>query len=638
MVDLNAAFLRAWILHTDPLEDLLSALSSRARGRMGAELRGLRRRADALAARLTDGSGTHRDHPAARKVLDHLYRVTSMPLVGDEDTPDPGVPDLVAILQAAAKERDLASLAEHCLAGAIHDDLLGPMAWRPLDLYQALDRPAAPFERFLEAALAPRLSDDLSTVALSVHGTPHLAPALRIAAWLKARRPDLVVVLGGPWCAAAADVIGGDPSFFDRVDGVCPGEGERPLAALVEALRHGRGVADAAGFLVRDGGRVRFTGASSPVPLGELGPPDYSDVDWDLYRRRVVAFRTVRGCIWSRCVFCYHVLDDTVRRPPPFDDGQADALRSLVSTAVAGGRVEGLVLADNATPFETMDAVAAILKAEGAPLPWESMARLEPGITTERAAAWVRGGCRVLGFGLETSDTAELRRLRKGIRPDNAEVCLAACAAAGIEAKVFALDYPSQPPGAFAATLRWLIDRRGIVAEMTPLRFELGRGSGAWRDPDALGLRPVADHEIWYDVFGLPFNADDWQGPEAFWETTEQAMVEFAQRRHADRGVPDRSAFPPADALAAALATRGATVTEEVLDATTLTVRIRHSGGAADLRVFDAEDPTQHYKLAGRYKVAYSGPMDDMEIMEELVRFLQTQGRNRQNNQREEER
>ncbi len=547
MVDLNAAFLRGWMRRDDVLDELLVALSPQTRGRLAEELRVLRFRADALAARLPDGPGVRGGRPASRKVMDHLYRVVALPLADEGEHPDPGPQALGVILRASAAERDLAVLAEDRLARMIHDDLLGPDGWTPGNLMAALSRPSALFDWFLDVWLAPRIPDEMRVVAVSVHGSPHLAPALRIAAWLKARRPDLAVIFGGPWCMAAEDVISGDLGFFDHVDGVCTGEGEGPLIALVEALRSRQGVNSVSGFLVRDGAAVRSTGASLQIPLDAVGPPDYSDVDWDLHPERTVAFRTVRGCTWSRCLFCYHVLNDKPGCPsdPGFTEIQARDLRDLVRWAVDSGRVETLVLADNATPPGVLDAVAAALGGEDAPLPWESMARVDPGINQDRAARWSRSGCSALSFGLETSDPEELKRLGKGITLDVAEASLAACRAAGIATRVFALDYPSQPPGAYEDTLEWLLARSADVSDPIPLRFALGRGSGAYRAPEAMGIRLRADHPNWYNVFDVPFDAPEWRGPEPFREATEEAMVKFEQRRHEARSGRDLLLFLP---------------------------------------------------------------------------------------------
>ena len=113
---------------------------------------------------------------------------------------------------------------------------------------------------------------------------------------------------------------------------------------------------------------------------------------------------------------------------------------------------------------------------------------------------------------------------------------------------------------------------------------------------------------------------DDWRRPESL--RTSAAGPAPAGTDGAPAG--DRAGYPPPDALAAALSARGAAVLEEHLDPTTLTIRIRQGDSLVDLQIFDAGDPRQHYRIAGDHKVAYSGPLTDMTVMEALVRCLET--------------
>ncbi len=86
---------------------------------------------------------------------------------------------------------------------------------------------------------------------------------------------------------------------------------------------------------------------------------------------------------------------------------------------------------------------------------------------------------------------------------------------------------------------------------------------------------------------------------------------------------PQRDAYPPAEVLAAALEGSGAEVLEERLGDGGLTLRIRHNDVLVDLQIFDAYDAGLCYRAAGRYKVAYSGPLTDLSVLDELLRILE---------------
>ncbi len=52
-------------------------------------------------------------------------------------------------------------------------------------------------------------------------------------------------------------------------------------------------------------------------------------------------------------------------------------------------------------------------------------------------------------------------------------------------------------------------------------------------------------------------------------------------------------------------------------------MRIRHADGDVDLQIFGEEDGRLYYKAGGRYKVAYSGTLEDLAVVDDLVRYLE---------------
>ena len=134
---------------------------------------------------------------------------------------------------------------------------------------------------------------------------------LRIARELKARRPDLIVVLGGPQATAAA---GPTMEAAPYVDYICTGEGEHTVVPFFEALlrRNGEGIAEIPGLYYRKNGEIAICDAE--IPMCDLN----EEPDWDdrLYRylyeqpdeytrsdRYYMPVDVGRGCPYS-CTFC----------------------------------------------------------------------------------------------------------------------------------------------------------------------------------------------------------------------------------------------------------------------------------------------------------------------------------------------
>jgi radical SAM superfamily enzyme YgiQ (UPF0313 family) len=122
------------------------------------------------------------------------------------------------------------SLAEWCLREALTaGDRRAPVEFHALDL--GSDPPLGDLLPRTVAALQPDL------VGFTCHAWS-LAGVLEAAAWVKETAPRARVVLGGPQVShprAAEAVLHAAPA----VDFVVRGQGERPLARLVEALRAG---------------------------------------------------------------------------------------------------------------------------------------------------------------------------------------------------------------------------------------------------------------------------------------------------------------------------------------------------------------------------------------------------------------
>jgi hypothetical protein len=383
-------------------------------------------------------------------------------------------------------------------------------------------------DAYLAEHLDPALTSDVGLVGLSIHGMAQVVAALRIARRVRERLPGARILLGGPWCTAAAGLLADLPFVFDFADAIVPGEGETALAAAAEALRSGGDPTAVPGVIRRAGTRIVAADPAPLVPLEELPAPCFDGFPMKAYPAPVVPFRTVRGCYWSRCVFCYHVADGApacrTDDPSPV---LKDRLAQMVRLASSHHGTRALVLADHATPPGHLRMVAAAVREAGTRIAWEALVRFDeafgPDLFRELAAA----GCATLSFGLETSSEPALRRLRKGIRRDLALRCLEQATAAGIETSVFVLHYPGQKLAEYAATLDFVCEHHDVIGWFSAQRFQLGRHTHSFSRPEALGIQPAADAASDLDVFDLPFEAEGWAPEAEFRRVTEEGSLRF---------------------------------------------------------------------------------------------------------------
>lgn len=123
---------------------------------------------------------------------------------------------------------------------------------------------------------------------------------------LRAALPDSTIVLGGPEVSFRPEQV---LQGFEAADFVIIGEGERPLAALVDALYAGGDVSSVPGLC-----RRTTAGPVSTAPQGQAklpNMPDYAQMAQQL-SGRLAYIETSRGCPYA-CAFCLSGREDPLR-------------------------------------------------------------------------------------------------------------------------------------------------------------------------------------------------------------------------------------------------------------------------------------------------------------------------------------
>ncbi len=124
----------------------------------------------------------------------------------------------------------------------------------------------------------------------------NIEKTLEAARRIKSALPGTQIVLGGPEVSYNAEQVLNDPT----VDFVVSGEGERPLALLLNALQSGSDIAGIPGLCYRDSQDVHI---STPHVSEEDPPSPYVPEYFEALVGRIAYIETSRGCPFS-CAFC----------------------------------------------------------------------------------------------------------------------------------------------------------------------------------------------------------------------------------------------------------------------------------------------------------------------------------------------
>lgn len=539
MADLNAEMIWDWLFRPDRLRRWLISENGRllhgVRSLLGQLARERRRLERALGL----------DAEAPRTPRNVRLRVLLAQYLAQQEVLQPTSVDVCPDTEASTEETDriVRALQESTELErlAITNFLSRAILPAPPTVHgvpEALHRTAPILDEFLSERLDPLLDQGPAIVGLSIHGTSQFLPALRIARRVRRSLPETRILLGGPWCRAAGELLMEHPSLLEDIDSVVLGEGEKPLLEWIRCVQKGGRPHRSRSVGESDQGPAWIV-SSSPVPLARLPPLRFDGLPMDLYPTRIVPFRTLRGCYWSRCSFCAHVLvGDRSDSASPAPEPVIRSLLETVSEAVRRYDVRRLALANHATPPVHLRQIAEALDHSSLRVEWESMVRFDPAFDRGLFRRLADSGCTNLSFGLETSNPRTLRRFRKGLDQDRVLRCLEEATAAGIATTVFLLHMPPQPLEEYEESFDFVVRHHEIIHWVIPQRFVLGRRTRPWVAPHRLDIRIPETAWDSLKVFDLPYEAEGWTTWTDFQRATEEGFLRFISQK---AGGPDGS-------------------------------------------------------------------------------------------------
>jgi len=183
------------------------------------------------------------------------------------------------------------------------------------------------FRPVVDEAIAALVEARPKVLGLSIQGCNE-AVAREVALGVKARLPEIVIVVGGFSCYNP-DV---GRRAFPECDYMCIGEADLTVGPLLEALARGERPFNQPGVLSRcDTPDYSYLPAPLIHNLDQIEFPKYEWCDLRAYRNfndyQLTPIIASRGCRWSRCTFCAERFYWRIRTKENF----ADELEWLVS-------------------------------------------------------------------------------------------------------------------------------------------------------------------------------------------------------------------------------------------------------------------------------------------------------------------
>jgi anaerobic magnesium-protoporphyrin IX monomethyl ester cyclase len=336
----------------------------------------------------------------------------------------------------------------------------------------AADAARDPFRGYYQDDLVPRLAG-VDMVGISVAFPGQLQPAYTLAHVLRAARPDLHLVVGGPAITQILVRLKGEAleRALRPFDAAIVFEGEQALLDETRAPRRGL----VRGVQIED--------------MGILPPPDFDGLPLAKYLTPevVLPYDPTRGCYWGVCTFCHYGLAEvgTARyRERPIEV----TMRHLRGLHEKHGTRVFYLSQDSVSP-KTALRIARAVREEGLPWRWATDMRPERSLSPARAAELAQGGCLAMALGVESAAPRVLELIDKGVPVETVGAAIDNLAGAGIAVEAMAFtDFPTETTREALATLRFIEERRRELALFICGEFDLTHGALVAQRPGDFGI------------------------------------------------------------------------------------------------------------------------------------------------------
>jgi radical SAM superfamily enzyme YgiQ (UPF0313 family) len=318
------------------------------------------------------------------------------------------------------------------------------------------------YEPFLKEHLEVLLADEPDILGFSCYYT-NILPTLWMIKQIRARRPDITIVMGGPEC---------HEKYFKKpkeVDYYFVGESEQNILDFLDNWEHGiKPMSPAIGSLYSD----------TRIDIDSLPYPDYSDFDLTKYwGKNSICAEISRGCI-AKCSYCTEVYYWKFR-----DRGANNVVDELEYQVKEYGVtfvsfVDSLM---NGNLKEFKKFCEELIKRELG-FTWWGYARCDGRMDREYYEIMAAAGCQGFNYGIETGSDKVLKAINKKNTVAEINQNIIDSHAVGMKVSAcWVIGAPGEDIEAFTHSFNMLWNHRERIIACSP---GIGLGDNAGSDYD----------------------------------------------------------------------------------------------------------------------------------------------------------
>ncbi|MFO7667313.1 MAG: radical SAM protein [Desulfobacterales bacterium] len=260
---------------------------------------------------------------------------------------------------------------------------------------------------------------------------------------------SILTVMGGPHVTFCAEET---LAAYPEIDFVVLGEGEETVVELARAIESGSDTSGIEGIAFRVKSGITNTGLrKSHINVDLLPFPARHLLPLGRYRAlgMPVSMTTSRGCPF-KCIFCVgrKMVGAKVRYRNP--QKVADEMEQLAAFGFRQINVADDLFTSNEN--HCLKVCDEIIK-RGLVIKWTSFARVDT-VSVKVLERMRKAGCHTVSFGVESGNREILKRIRKGITPEQVINAVNMCNEAGVSPHAsFILGLPGETPETLKETV-----------------------------------------------------------------------------------------------------------------------------------------------------------------------------------------
>lgn len=279
-----------------------------------------------------------------------------------------------------------------------------------------------------------------------------LAAALTFAREIKLRRPDSIIVVGGPLISHIYQRLNKIAWIHNLFDIITPKEGNQAIKDIFKL-------------------DYSYNGHITP---------DFSDLQLDKYFscQTVLPYLVTHGCRWGRCVFCSHHLSYK-----HFRESDMKSVISDISQLQKKYGVKYISFSDEYLTSHQLEELSDLIMEKGMDIKWSTFVRAEPKFVDRKFTKKLyEAGCRLLMFGFESASQKILNSMKKGTQAKYYPDILRSCKEANIAIRLdFMLGFPNESEKDVQKTLSFIKNNKEFIdthfSSYSVAVFELREGA-----------------------------------------------------------------------------------------------------------------------------------------------------------------